>query len=1028
MPTSGGSFQPKVGQPRIKTVVGGATPPTRLGLKTKAAPLGSVRNPKIQPAAFAKTRPPSSTRRRSRSKSRRRSSRSPAGESSRRHSPSPSRRSSSPIRSGSRRSTRRPGRVLSGSPKSDVPAGSVRLSTTPPQQSHHFVKPAASVTSLAGGRKSQPPPASENPVDRASAWFAVPSEKLELYQSPERRGRPIHSSNTPPVHDGPPEFLSQQWSGGDFVGNSGWWQNESVQKDIVTGTLRISSMNLSDVPESKHRKLEEKSSIDIARLFNHPPWLVSVNVASGSILLKYKLELPEPGPSAATVISRAAAEMGQQTIRLPELEKEYRIATGADVPAIIDFDTSKPPQKYSRSHAMEPESTNQHHNPNGPIEIRSTEGKRKMQMVGPHTSFDGGHVWPELPIKPPPLPATVAAAVRLVNPGENSLCAPEGYTRSDHLEIEDRKVSPNKHHSEPVNPDVLSQCEMLTRKGADAHEKKDFNGSINYHSRLLELLNSMSHDVMPNRMNDIARVCSMLGNAHWAQSNWEMALSFHGRRLDIAETQNDKRGMGAAYGNLGNVYHAMGDYRAAVQYHLKHQQCVSAEDMQTMSAVFHNLGLAQFGSNEIDDALDSYRHSLEIATSLQNYEQAAKVHGNLSLAYRAKGKLQEAVNQLHLQLKAELKINNSDGGAATCLSIGNIYVSQSDYKNAIQYFERGLDLMKWYHHSGDIRKPDLATKLLIALGSCRFHLRQVNEAVSELTRALQLAEQVGNPELLSAAHSNLGLCYQQLEDFPKSLLHQKEQLRIAQEIGNRTSEGAAHGNLGNTFKSMGEYNKALDHYESDLGIALQTGDQMAQGQALDNLGLTCQALGEFPLAVDYHKKSLRILQSIGHTAGEGEAHAHIGTAYDHLGEVKLSIQHHHSHLDISKQSNDLESQGRAYGALGKACHEFKMYQKAIDYQLKRLAIAKQLGDSQAETRACGHLFVSYSTVGDHRSAEQYRTKHQEMCRMHGMNTIEETNDGCCHIRREIADALRDPHDSSMAAKRLMMLADSPSFG
>ena len=71
--------------------------------------------------------------------------------------------------------------------------------------------------------------------------------------------------------------------------------------------------------------------------------------------------------------------------------------------------------------------------------------------------------------------------------------------------------------------------------------------------------------------------------------------------------------------------------------------------------------------------------------STRTQQQAARIHGNLAMAYKAKGKLQEAVNELHLQLKTELRIQDLSGGASTSLSLGNAYVSQGDYKNAAMY-------------------------------------------------------------------------------------------------------------------------------------------------------------------------------------------------------------------------------------------------------------------------------------------------------------------------------------------------------
>ena len=51
----------------------------------------------------------------------------------------------------------------------------------------------------------------------------------------------------------------------------------------------------------------------------------------------------------------------------------------------------------------------------------------------------------------------------------------------------------------------------------------------------------------------------MLGNFH-------KAISYHERRLQIANEVGDIAGEGRAYGSLGNAYHSLGNFRRAIEY------------------------------------------------------------------------------------------------------------------------------------------------------------------------------------------------------------------------------------------------------------------------------------------------------------------------------------------------------------------------------------------------------------------------------------------------------------------------------
>ena len=54
---------------------------------------------------------------------------------------------------------------------------------------------------------------------------------------------------------------------------------------------------------------------------------------------------------------------------------------------------------------------------------------------------------------------------------------------------------------------------------------------------------------------------------HWAtiKNPW----STHEKQLKIAIQIGDRDGEGGAYGNLGNAYQSMGDYRKAIEYYEK---------------------------------------------------------------------------------------------------------------------------------------------------------------------------------------------------------------------------------------------------------------------------------------------------------------------------------------------------------------------------------------------------------------------------------------------------------------------------
>ena len=58
-----------------------------------------------------------------------------------------------------------------------------------------------------------------------------------------------------------------------------------------------------------------------------------------------------------------------------------------------------------------------------------------------------------------------------------------------------------------------------------------------------------------------------LGNAYQSLGDFKTAIDYHERDLKIAKEVGDKAGEGRAYGNLGIAYRSLGDFKTAIDYH-----------------------------------------------------------------------------------------------------------------------------------------------------------------------------------------------------------------------------------------------------------------------------------------------------------------------------------------------------------------------------------------------------------------------------------------------------------------------------
>ena len=79
--------------------------------------------------------------------------------------------------------------------------------------------------------------------------------------------------------------------------------------------------------------------------------------------------------------------------------------------------------------------------------------------------------------------------------------------------------------------------------------------------------------------------------------------------MKIAIEIGDRRGKGAAYGNLGNCYQSLGDYPKSIEYHEKHLKTVKEiGDRGGEGRASGNLGLLTGHSVTLENPLSTMRN------------------------------------------------------------------------------------------------------------------------------------------------------------------------------------------------------------------------------------------------------------------------------------------------------------------------------------------------------------------------------------------------------------------------------------
>lgn len=135
------------------------------------------------------------------------------------------------------------------------------------------------------------------------------------------------------------------------------------------------------------------------------------------------------------------------------------------------------------------------------------------------------------------------------------------------------------------------------------------------------------------------------------------------------------------------------------------------------------------------------------------------------------------------------------------------------------------------------------------------------------------------------AISGLGSVYQQMGEYNTALQYHQNDLDIAEELGMPNLQNRAYGNLGAVHEALGNFEQAVRYQEQHLSVAASTNDQLAKTLAYSSLGRVHQLLGNRSQAIAYLTQGLCIAEALGRRDEEARIRNRLGLALWASGDL-----------------------------------------------------------------------------------------------------------------------------------------------
>jgi serine phosphatase RsbU (regulator of sigma subunit) len=217
--------------------------------------------------------------------------------------------------------------------------------------------------------------------------------------------------------------------------------------------------------------------------------------------------------------------------------------------------------------------------------------------------------------------------------------------------------------------------------------------SLEFKEQAKNLATSLENDISSIKHSSKSIIYKRLGDASVDKNNFEKAIDYYHKGLQIAESYSDKKRFANFQKLIGTTYLKLDQHKTAEGYlrsSLENSKAI--QDTLGMANAAISLGNALKEQDKLDESLVYYEMSLNFAKKIGNQRLIAGNYNNLGNVERRKGDKQKALKYFFLALEMNIKSKNELWQSFNYHNIANTLVDQKKYNQAIDYFIKSNDI------------------------------------------------------------------------------------------------------------------------------------------------------------------------------------------------------------------------------------------------------------------------------------------------------------------------------------------------
>lgn len=264
----------------------------------------------------------------------------------------------------------------------------------------------------------------------------------------------------------------------------------------------------------------------------------------------------------------------------------------------------------------------------------------------------------------------------------------------------------------------------------------------------------------------LATAMHNLGYVNNYRGNNDLALEYNARSLKIMEQLGDKDGMVTLYLNMGAIHYDMGDIPSALDYFGRSAR-ISEElgDLGGMAYAYNNMGSVHLEQKDPAVALVFFEKSRQLCEQISDRPGLAMVLDNIAQIRMTDPSDTTALTHYTKALKLRESMGDREGIASSLSNISSVYQMKGELQTAMDLVKQALGLQE---EIGDRQGEGMSCTRIAEL-ALSIEPTNTEKALTFGKRALEIAEELGDPHDMSAAAGVLSKVYQTQGKFKEAL-------------------------------------------------------------------------------------------------------------------------------------------------------------------------------------------------------------------------------------------------------------------